>query len=449
MERQLSRSVSCARCATEAPASAKFCAECGNRIGATTDAERRIITVLFADLSGFTALTEQLDPEQVRSLIAGCLNPLCDCVTQWGGFVDKFMGDCVMALFGAPIAYENEEERAVRAALDMRDALHRWAASDAAVAIWESLGAADDRVLPRGSTSPLRLKVGVNTGSVVTGVFVGGGAHNYTAVGDAVNVAARLQGACEPGEIVIGSSTYEQTSHLFEFGDERSLVVKGKQEPVRARSVIGLRTERGRSRGFRGRVTRFIGRETQLESLRANWSRAKAGQFGYCLVSGAPGIGKTRLIEEFRTTEELGPEEFARGRSYPYARSAPWEPLAELLRDLYDVSPELEPLEAAAVDREDHWSGVASRGGRRPGRGARQSCLRAAGAGRLRRKGAGSPDLGVRRERPARRHERTDGTRSRRPPVGGPCHAGLLGEASLTPAGWSGPDRARRATPSS
>ena len=348
MERQHSRSVSCARCATEAPASANFCAECGNRIGATTDAERRIITVLFADLSGFTALTEQLDPEQVRSLIAGCLNPLCDCVTHWGGFVDKFMGDCVMALFGAPIAYENEEERAVRAALDMRDALHRWVASDAAAAIWESLGAADDRGLPRGSTSPLRLKVGVNTGSVVTGVFAGGGAHNYTAVGDAVNVAARLQSACEPGEILIGASTHEQASHLFEFGDERSLVVKGKQEPVRARSVIGIRSERGRSRGFRGRVTQFIGREAQLESLRTNWSRAKAGCFASCLVSGAPGIGKTRLIEEFRTREELGPEEFARGRSYPYARSAPWEPLAELLRDLYDVSPELDPLEAAA-----------------------------------------------------------------------------------------------------
>jgi adenylate cyclase len=349
VERQHSLSVACARCATEAPASANFCAECGNRIGATTDAERRIITVLFADLSGFTTLTEQLDPEQVRSLIAGCLNPLCDCVTRWGGFVDKFMGDCVMALFGAPIAYENEEERAVQAALDMRDALHQWAESDAAAAIWESLEATDDRALPRGSTSPLQLKVGVNTGSVVTGVFTGGGAHNYTAVGDAVNVAARLQSACEPGEILVGASTHEQTSHLFEFGDERSLVVKGKQEPVRARSVIGLRPERGRSRGFRGRDTRFIGREIQLESLRTSWACAKAGQFSCCLVSGAPGIGKTRLIEEFRTAEELSPEEFARGRSYPYARSAPWEPLAELLRDVYDIPPELEPLEAAAA----------------------------------------------------------------------------------------------------
>ncbi|MCK5410446.1 MAG: AAA family ATPase [Gemmatimonadetes bacterium] len=357
-----SRSVSCPRCAAEAPASAKYCSECGNRIASTADAERRIITVLFADLSGFTALTEQLDPEQVRSLIAGCLAPLCDCVTRWGGFVDKFMGDCVMALFGAPIAYENEEERAVRAALEMREALQRWAASDAATAIWQSLDAADDRVLSPGSKSPLQLKVGVNTGSVVTGVFAGGGAHNYTAVGDAVNVAARLQSACEPGEILIGTSTCEQTSHLFEFGDERSLVVKGKQEPVRARSVTGLRPERGRSRGFRGRLTRFIGREAQLKSLRENWSRAKAGHFSYCLVTGAPGIGKTRLISEFRAMEKLTPEEFAGGRSYPYARSAPWEPLAELLRDLYDVPLELEPIEAAATiakaTRTD-WSGEA------------------------------------------------------------------------------------------
>lgn len=347
MGTQQSRSISCPRCATEAPVRAKFCPECGSRFGGTTDAERRIITVLFADLSGFTALTEQLDPEQVRSLIAGCLNPLCDCVTHWGGFVDKFMGDCVMALFGAPIAYENEEERAVRAALDMRDALRRWTSSDAAAGIWKSLKAAEDPFPPSERGSSLQLKVGINTGPVVTGVFAGGGAHNYTAVGDAVNVAARLQSACEPSEILIGASTYEQTSHLFDFGDERSLVVKGKQEPVRVRSVIGLRPERGRSRGFQGRVTKFIGREAQLESLRQCWSRAEAGHFVPCLVTGAPGIGKTRLVEEFRAAEELDPEALARGRSYPYARSAPWEPLAELLRDLYDVSPELVPVEAA------------------------------------------------------------------------------------------------------
>lgn len=337
----------CPACEAPVPATAKFCSECGTRIGSAGDAERRIITVLFADLSGFTALTERLDPEQVRWLISGCLNPLSDCVTRWGGYVDKFMGDCVMALFGAPVAYENEEERAIRAALDMLEALERWVSSESASTIWKSL-----RMEGRNGDSwkdgpPLRLKVGINTGSVVTGVFAGGGAHNYTAVGDAVNVAARLQTACEPGEILAGAATCEATSHIFEFGDERHLQVKGKREPVRARPISGLRKERGTTRGFMGRQSRFIGREEQLERLRESWTRARSGPFTCVLVCGAPGIGKTRLIEEFRAVEELTPSDFARGRSYPYARSAPWEPMAELLRDLHDLPAKLSPSEAA------------------------------------------------------------------------------------------------------
>ncbi len=339
----------CPACAGTIPATAKFCPECGARIGVATEAERRVITVLFADLAGFTALTERLDPEQVRTLIAGCLDPLCECVTRWGGFVDKFMGDCVMALFGAPVAYENEEERAVRAALDMRDALQRWVASDEAVAVWREATATQRSGRRKRTESPLRLKVGINTGSVVTGVFAGGGAHNYTAVGDAVNVGARLQSACEPGEILVGAATYEATTHIFDFGDERLLRVKGKRKPVAARGVLGLKTERGRARGFMGRVTRLVGREPQLADIRELWRRARDGEFVHVIVSGAPGIGKTRLIEEFRAVEDLGAGRFARGRSYPYARAAPWQPLAELLRQMYGIPPETTPAEAASA----------------------------------------------------------------------------------------------------
>jgi class 3 adenylate cyclase/tetratricopeptide (TPR) repeat protein len=309
------------------------------------DAERRKITVLFADLEGFTSLTEELDPEQVHQLIAGCLRPLRDCVTRWGGYVDKFIGDCVMALFGAPIAYENEEERALRAALDMQAALRRWSNEEQA------------RVIKGDHT--LRLRIGVNTGAVVTGVFAGGGARSYTAFGDTVNVASRLQGLCEPGEILVGADTYEPAAHIFDFGDEQSLEVRGKREPVRARYVRGMRTKRGRLRGFEGRVTPLIGRQAELESLRALWSQARDGAFRYTLITGPPGMGKTRLVEELITAVEEDAPLVGRGRSYPYSYSTPWEPVAELLYDLYGIAAGTEP--GAAVQQisdagSDAWS---------------------------------------------------------------------------------------------
>jgi class 3 adenylate cyclase/predicted ATPase len=304
-------------------------------LGALADADRRIITVLFADLSGFTPLTEQLDAEHVRQLIAGCLNPLCDSVTRWGGHVDKFIGDCVMALFGAPVAYENEEERAIRAALDMHDALERWS---------EHGGMGSSSAYPK-----FGLKVGISTGPVVTGAFAGGGAHNYTAIGDAVNVAARLQGLCEPGQILVGPKTYELTRHIFEYGDERALQVKGKQKPVRAHAVLGVRARRAPQRGVGGRLTPLVGREGEMSNLEAGWTAPAGEGVRHRLIIGAPGIGKSRLAHEFLSKHEIAEEEVAVGRCYPYARSTPWEPMSELLCDLYDVPAGLDPTEATAT----------------------------------------------------------------------------------------------------
>jgi class 3 adenylate cyclase/tetratricopeptide (TPR) repeat protein len=321
----------CLACGNANPSNARFCAACGSHLAAVGEAERRIITVLFADLTGFTSLTERLDPENVRRLVAGCLDPICRSVADWGGYVDKFIGDCVMALFGAPVAYENEEERAIRAALDMQTALSRFRAVD--------------DLLP--AEQSLQLRIGINTGPVVTGVFSGGGARNYTAVGDVVNVAARLQGRCEPGEILVGSATYEQTRHVFEFGDERVLEVKGKSEPVRARSVTGLRVERGRLRGLEGLRAPLVGRTDELAELRARWADARAGRFRHALVLGPPGIGKTRLMEELALVEEIPAERIAVGNSYPYARSTPWEPIGRLLRNLHGIDPDAGPAEAA------------------------------------------------------------------------------------------------------
>ena len=329
------RGTNCPACATLNPPEARFCSQCGALL-AWSVAERRIITVLFADLSGFTGISERLDAEQVHALITVWLDPLCEAVVRWGGHVDKFLGDCVMALFGAPVAYENEPERAVRSALDMHAAFSEKAIIDHAAAA----GIAGYRP---------RLSIGINTGAVVTGMFTSGDAWDYTAIGDTVNVASRLQSMCEPGGILVGESTWQQTGHLFEFADERLLQVKGRSEPVRARLVTGVRDVRGQVRGFAEFATPLVGRRTELERLREYWQRAAAGNPGTCLLLGGAGIGKSRLVAEFAAAEELADTAIARGRSYPYASSTPWEPIAELIRDLHDVGGERSAPEAVTA----------------------------------------------------------------------------------------------------
>ncbi len=323
-----SQEITCPACSASNPNHAQFCMACGAPLGSVAEADRRIVTVVFADLSGFTQLTERLDPEEVRDLVANCLGRLSDCVTRWGGFVDKFIGDCVMALFGAPVAYENEEERAIRAALDMHEVFRLWT---------------EESPLTDAEGTEYRpdLRIGINTGPVVTGVFGNGSARNYTAVGDTVNVASRLQGLCELGRILVGPATYAHTRHLFEYDDGQRLQVRGRSEPVLARHLVGVRPERAKARGFLGVRLELVNRREEIAALREHWRRASGGESRICLVSGAAGIGKSHLVEELIALEGLGPDAIAIGRSYPYASSTPWESVADLLRDLHDLPRQL------------------------------------------------------------------------------------------------------------
>ncbi len=336
----------CPACTTPNLKKAQFCLACGAPLSSPSQADRRVVSVLFADLSGYTQLSEQLDAEEVHRLILDCLDRLSQCITRWGGYVDKFIGDCVMALFGAPVAYENEPERAVRAALDMQEALGEWAVEHS-----HAFG-------EEGKFTP-QLRIGINTGPVVAGLFSGGGAQNYTAVGDTVNVASRLENKSEPGRILVDDTTVKHTQHLFEFDDELELIVKGRSEPVRARHVIRVKPERGRVRGFEGRRTPLVGRSEQLSRLQESWGRAKAGEFQLCLITGPAGIGKTRLLEELIAAEKAGPVPVAIGRSYPYSSSTPLEPIAELIRNKHGLQMGLGSKEAAAqviAGTTDTWS---------------------------------------------------------------------------------------------
>lgn len=325
----------CPACQTSNPGHARFCLACGAPLSSPAQADRRVVTVLFADLSGFTEMSEEADPEEVRELIAACLDRLCQCVTRWDGYVDKFIGDCIMALFGAPVAFENEAERAVRASLDMHEALKNWTAPKNLHSEGEAW------YIPR-------LRIGICTGPVVTGLFAGGGALNYTAVGDTVNVAARLERHCEAGRILVDATTYEQTKHIFEYDDEQVLHVKGRREAVRARQVVGVRLKRGKARGFEDRRVPLISRDHELSLLRERWQRVLEGHFELCLITGPAGIGKSRLVEELVISEGLSDDQVKEGRSYPYSSSTPWEPVAELIRNVHGLPMDLAPRDAAA-----------------------------------------------------------------------------------------------------
>jgi adenylate cyclase len=202
--------VKCASCGTENPAGMRFCGGCaeplmdsgppaaptvpsGDRaVGTLLTGERRLVTILFADVSGFTMLSERLDPEALRDLITACFDRLVPCIQRYGGTIEKFVGDEIMALFGAPTAHENDPERALRAALEMRHAL---------------------TALNQEQHVPLAIHFGVNTGLVYAGGVGGGGRKDYSVMGDAVNVASRLKGLAKPGEIVVGADTNRQAGH--------------------------------------------------------------------------------------------------------------------------------------------------------------------------------------------------------------------------------------------
>jgi adenylate cyclase len=188
--------------------------------------ERRHVTVVFADLSGSTAMASRLDPEETREILRSCLTALARRIQRFGGTVDKYIGDAVMAVFGAPVSHEDDPERALRAALAMREAIDEL-----------------NTELQRDHGVTLSLRIGVNTGEVVAGVIAGDVQAAYTVVGDTVNIAQRLEVAANPGEIVVGASA-RSAVHGFDFEELSPLTVKGKERPLTAFRLVGAKTER-------------------------------------------------------------------------------------------------------------------------------------------------------------------------------------------------------------
>ncbi|MFL6074237.1 MAG: AAA family ATPase [Mycobacteriales bacterium] len=314
--------MTCPVCGTVAVPGARYCHACGARLpdGPVEAAtERRVVTVLFGDLSDFTSWAEELDPERVGQVTDRVLAECARIVSDYGGHVDKLTGDGIMAVFGAPVAHEDDAERAVRAAAAMQTAVR---------------ALVDTLLDPAGPGRPLGLRVGLNTGEVVAGVQ----AHlSYTVVGDTVNTAARLSDAATIGAVYAGRLTADDTREVAAWRELRPLRLKGKREPVVAYQLLHLRTRRAARPGI-GDEARFVGREAEIGRLLGIWhDAADRREQRVSIVVGEAGIGKTRLAREFAAyaTDPVSGVPGARvlrARCAPYGEGRELAPLAELAR---------------------------------------------------------------------------------------------------------------------
>jgi class 3 adenylate cyclase len=296
--------------------------------------ERKQVTVMFADISGFTAMSEKLDPEEVRGMINACFERLGAVISRYGGHIDKFIGDEIMALFGAPLAHENDPERSLRAALDMMAAL-------------EEFNREHGHQIPK----PLALHFGINSGLVIAGGIGTSHRQDYSVMGDTVNLAARLEDLSETGEILVGEATYRLTTSFFEFEAMKPVKVKGKEQSVRvyrllkAKAVLG-----GQMRGIEGLSSPLVGRTEEMERLKHLLNRLQEGQGGLISVIGEAGVGKSRLVNELQTVCTMdGQAEWAEGRALSYGESASYLVVRIMLRNLLGVSLETTPAEVGFV----------------------------------------------------------------------------------------------------
>ncbi len=339
----------CASCGTENPPGAKFCIECGSDLGAasrpaagapaTADRgapagparpdlappgvtaalpeERRKATVLFADLSGYTAVAERMDPETVKSMVDRALQRLGQEVDRYGGRVDKFIGDNVMAVFGAPVAHEDDPERAVRAGLAMQRAMDEINADIADIA-----------------DASFLLRVGINSGEVLAGQV----GRDYTVMGDPVNVAARLQAAARPGSVTVGEITHRLTSGAIEYEELAPLELKGKSEPVPAweavRVTVATPTRIARA------STPLIGREDEATQLLSLFDQVRREERPHLItVIGQAGVGKSRLLRELatRVSETPGQPLMRVGHCPAYGTALAYWALGEIIRGQFEI----------------------------------------------------------------------------------------------------------------
>ena len=323
----------CPSCASQIPADARFCSTCGYAITASQAEERRITTVLFADLVEFTTLAEHRDPEAVKRLIDSCFQLLVDDITSFGGRVDKILGDGILALFGAPVAHEDDAERAVRAALRMQATLAHFVGTSGL-----------------SGSAGIRMRIGINTGEVLVGTLAG---TEYTAMGDVVNTASRLQSAAPPGGILVGHTTYALASQAIHFEPAGELDARGREQSVKTWLAVEATAPPG-SRSRRGRSGPLVGRAPELAIGRAALDLVTIANRSVLLaISGENGVGKSRLADELIDYLHNSVDAAVlEGACVPYGEANVWFPIANALCKYLDLDPTLPVTEIRAVARQ-------------------------------------------------------------------------------------------------
>jgi class 3 adenylate cyclase/tetratricopeptide (TPR) repeat protein len=340
----------CAKCQRANPSGSSFCAGCGQPLGSTQspptplpdalsytpkhlaekilrnrsaiEGERRTVTVLFSDAMGFTPLSEKIDAEEVYGLMQSSFERMMNAVHRYEGTITSFTGDGVMALFGAPIAHEDAARRAVSAALEMQQSLTEYA---------------DE--LKRKHSIECRFRVGLNTGPVVVGKISDNLDMDYTALGDTVNLASRMEEAAEPGTVCLTEETYRQVADYFECESLGALAVKGKSAPVvayraiRKKAAVRTRLQAQAERG----LTPFVGRSQELRVLRGYFEQAKQGHGQVVFITGEAGLGKSRLLLEFRLSALDEPITWLEGHCISFGKRIAYVPISDIIKRCFGV----------------------------------------------------------------------------------------------------------------
>lgn len=321
----------CPTCGVNNVASAKFCNECGSHLGTPREpsGERRVVTMLFCDVRGSTSMAETLDAEEWTDIMNEAFEQLIPPVYRYEGTVARLMGDAILAFFGAPTAHEDDPQRAVMAGLEIVSAIGP---------LREKLR--DERGLD------LNVRVGINTGPVVVGDVGSELRQEYTAMGDAVNVAARMEQTAEPGTVQITEGTYRLIADLFEVESLGGVELKGKREPVLSYRVIGRHTSPWRVRAARSLSAPLVGRDAEMDVVRSALDDVERGRGSILLIIGEPGIGKSRLVAEANALwDERHPDDDHHGDVWQCLPSDSATPYAQYRRmileraDIRDADP--------------------------------------------------------------------------------------------------------------
>jgi ABC-type oligopeptide transport system substrate-binding subunit/class 3 adenylate cyclase len=353
----------CPECGTELPLSARFCDTCGAALGAPPPVapeaapdtiaqrlrrlvpkeyaerllatrgqvrkERRTVTILFSDVKGSAAMADELDPEDWTEVMEGAFDVLIEPIYRYEGTLARLMGDAILAFFGAPIAHEDDPERACRAALEITAGAKRYAA----------------KMEEERGIKGFDVRVGINTGLVVVGEIGSDLRVEYTAMGDAINLAARMESAAEPGTVLITEDTHKLVAPLFETEALGPMQVRGKAEPISVHRVLAAKAVPGKPRSIAGLESPLVGREAEFGALREALERLHAGVGGIVTLVGEAGIGKSRLVAEARVgaIHEL-PLQWVEGRCLSYGTSMAYLLWLDVLRGLLGVTVEDSPV---------------------------------------------------------------------------------------------------------